>query len=89
MREPLRALLLAAPGSGRLTGPEVLSGGATHPVCGDEVEVDLRVADERVRDYRWRASGCPATTATAAAAIWTASPIANTRAAMWPPARIA
>lgn len=65
---PLRAVMLAAEGVGRLEGDAVRSGRAEHPVCGDVVEVDLSLADGRVAELRWRASGCPATTAVCAAA---------------------
>lgn len=69
----LRALAAAAPGAGRIDGAasataSLCSGRGEHPVCGDEVEVDLAVDGGRVVDLRWRAKGCPATYAVAAAA---------------------
>lgn len=68
MREPLRRLMVEASGTGSLEGAGVRTGRAEHPVCGDEVEVDLAIVDGRVERYAWRASGCPATVAVAAAA---------------------
>ena len=67
----------AAPGAGRLDGGGVLRGAASHPVCGDELAVELRVVDGAVVDYRWQASGCPATLAVpaAAASIWSGCPV--------------
>lgn len=64
----LRALATAAVGAGALTGESVGSGRGEHPVCGDEVEVDVRVGQGRIEDLRWRANGCPATFAVAAVA---------------------
>lgn len=66
----LRALMQGAAGAGRLeaeAGNPVFRGRAEHPVCGDEVEVDLHVVDGRIHDLRWRAQGCPATHAVASA----------------------
>ncbi len=68
MSEALRALLRQAPGAGELSGPDVRVGRATHPVCGDEVELFLRVQQDTVVDLAWRARGCPACVAVAAAA---------------------
>lgn len=68
MSEALRALLQQAPGAGELSGPDVRVGSASHPVCGDEVEVFLRVQRDTVTDFAWRARGCPACVAVAAAA---------------------
>jgi len=69
----LRALAAAAPGAGRIEparGPaaSVSTGRGEHPVCGDEVEVDVAIEGGRLADLRWRAKGCPATYAVAAAA---------------------
>lgn len=69
----LAALAAAAKGAGRIegenpTGAAVGTGRAEHPVCGDEVEVDLAVDGGRIVDLRWRAHGCPATYAVAAVA---------------------
>jgi len=66
--DALRDLLRSAPGAGELTGPDVRTGTASHPVCGDEVEVFLRVADGVIAEFAWRARGCPACVAVAAAA---------------------
>jgi len=68
MKDSLRRVMIAAPGAGRLAGVDVRTGRAEHPVCGDEVEVDFDLRDGVVQEFRWRASGCPATTAVAAAA---------------------
>jgi NifU-like protein involved in Fe-S cluster formation len=64
----LRAVLLASVGAGALTGDDVRTGSAEHPVCGDRTEVDVRLVDGRIAELRWRASGCPATQAVAATA---------------------
>ena len=60
--------MIAAEGAGELGGEGVGSGRASHPVCGDEVAVDVRLAGEVIEDLAWRASGCPACVAVAAAA---------------------
>jgi NifU-like protein involved in Fe-S cluster formation len=39
-----------------------------HPVCGDLLEVDCRIDEGLIQDFAWRARGCPATVAVAAAA---------------------
>lgn len=67
--EALRRLAIEAPGAGALEGPGVLSGTANHPVCGDQLEVTLRLQGGRIEAMRWRASACPATMAVAAAAV--------------------
>ncbi len=64
----LRALATAAVGAGQLTGAGVGCGRSEHPVCGDEVEVDVQLAGDRIAALRWRAHGCPATVAVAAVA---------------------
>jgi NifU-like protein involved in Fe-S cluster formation len=51
-----------------LSGASVLSGAAEHPVCGDRLELDCRVELGNVTEFAWRAEGCPATMAVAAAA---------------------
>jgi NifU-like protein involved in Fe-S cluster formation len=69
----LRALATKAEGAGRFDANDVsahciVAGRGEHPVCGDEVEVDLLLDGDRIVDLRWRAHGCPATYAVAAAA---------------------
>jgi NifU-like protein involved in Fe-S cluster formation len=75
----LRQLSLAAEGSGDLVGDGVRRGSAGHPVCGDQVELSLRVVDGCIDALRWRASGCPAAMAVAALAAkaLAGKPIAN------------
>jgi NifU-like protein involved in Fe-S cluster formation len=75
----LRALLIAAPGAGRLDGADVATGTAEHPACGDRLEIDLRVRDGKVDALAWRASACPATTAVAcvAATVLPGQPLAS------------
>lgn len=63
----LRAVMLAAEGAGALPAPAG-QGAAEHPVCGDLIEVDVQLRDGVIDDLRWRASGCPASMAVAAAA---------------------
>lgn len=67
--EALRRLAIEAPGAGALEGPDVRSGAASHPVCGDQLEVTVRLQAGRIEAMRWRASACPATLAVAAAAV--------------------
>lgn len=64
----LKRLLLLGEGSGELTGAGVQRGMAEHPVCGDLVELTVRVRDGRIDELRWRASGCPAAMAVTALA---------------------
>lgn len=66
--DALRRVMLAADGAGELEGGDVVSASSEHPVCGDMIEVDLRLRDGLVADLAWRAHGCPATMAVAAAA---------------------
>lgn len=68
MSELLRRVMIAAEGAGTLTGAGVKSGRAEHPVCGDEVAVDVRWTGEVIEEIAWRARGCPACLAVAAAA---------------------
>jgi NifU-like protein involved in Fe-S cluster formation len=64
----LRALIAAASGAGALEGPAVGRGRGEHPVCGDAVEVDVRLQAGTIAELRWRAQGCPACFAVAAVA---------------------
>ena len=68
MTPELRRILTEAEGAGELEGQDVLEGCSEHPVCGDIVSVWCRVQDGVVVDFAWRAEGCPATIAVAAAA---------------------
>lgn len=68
MSAALRSLLQRAPGAGDLAGADVRIGRAEHPVCGDEVEVSIRVQAGCITELAWRARGCPASVAVAAAA---------------------
>ncbi len=68
MSPALRSLLQRAPGAGDLAGTDVRVGRAEHPVCGDEVELSVRVRAGRIAELAWRARGCPASVAVAAAA---------------------
>ncbi|MBM3974565.1 MAG: hypothetical protein FJ301_10750 [Planctomycetes bacterium] len=64
----LRDVLTAGLGVGELVGSGVAVGRAEHPVCGDQVELSLRLEGGVVREARWRAAGCPAAMACAALA---------------------
>ena len=66
--DALRRVMLAAEGAGELSGDDVHRGRAEHPVCGDVVQVDVRVTKGTVAELAWRATGCPACMAVAAAA---------------------
>lgn len=64
----LREVLQRADGVGECEGPDVVTGAAEHPVCGDRVQLSVQRRDGRVLQLRWRAEGCPATLAVAALA---------------------
>jgi NifU-like protein involved in Fe-S cluster formation len=64
----LLAVLQAGAFAGDCVGDNVVVGRAEHPVCGDEVQLSLRVVDGCVQEAAWRAQGCPATLAVAALA---------------------
>ena len=64
----LLAVLQAGAFAGDCVGNHVVVGRAEHPVCGDEVQMGLRVVDGCVLEAAWRAQGCPATLAVAALA---------------------
>ena len=66
--DALRRVMLAADGAGELEGDDVICASSEHPVCGDWIEVDLRLRDGVITDLAWRAQGCPAAMAVAAAA---------------------
>jgi NifU-like protein involved in Fe-S cluster formation len=66
--EALRAVMVAADGAGTLAGAGVRCGRAEHPICGDVVEVHVRANSGAIEALAWRASGCPACLAVAAAA---------------------
>ena len=66
--ESLRERARRGIGAGDCEGPDVVRGAAEHPVCGDRVELSLRVHDGVVQELRWRAAGCPAVFAVAALA---------------------
>ncbi len=40
----------------------------TNPVCGDTMQLMIRVADDRVIESRWKTLGCPAAIATSSIA---------------------
>lgn len=63
--ERLRQVLLEATAG---TVAEGRSGRATHPVCGDEVELSVRSEAGCAVAIGWQARGCPAAMATAALA---------------------
>lgn len=65
MSEKLRDLARRAPGAGRLTGAAHRAR-VEHPICGDELEVDVQLDGDRITAVAWRARGCPATMAVAA-----------------------
>lgn len=66
--ERLRAVLQRGLLVGDCSGAEVRTGHAEHPVCGDQVQLSLRLLDGRIAELRWRAAGCPASMAVAALA---------------------
>lgn len=66
--EALKAVLERGFGVGELTGEDVGSGFAEHPICGDRVQLSVQHAGGVVHAVRWRADGCPASMAIAALA---------------------
>lgn len=64
----LRLLLGRNERVGECAGAGVRSGVAEHPVCGDQVQLSVRLEAGRLLDVRWRAAGCPASMAVAALA---------------------
>ncbi|MFT4514281.1 MAG: hypothetical protein ACI89X_000794 [Planctomycetota bacterium] len=68
VKEALKAVLERGFGVGELTGENVGSGFAEHPICGDRVQLSVRHEDGVVHEVRWRADGCPASMAIAALA---------------------
>jgi NifU-like protein involved in Fe-S cluster formation len=55
-------------GAGDLDEPGVGRGVASHPVCGDQLQLTVQCRADVVTAVRWRAAACPATTAVAALA---------------------
>jgi NifU-like protein involved in Fe-S cluster formation len=64
----LHEVLVRGEGAGACAGEGVRSAGATHPVCGDHVELSVRRSGAMILEVRWRAAGCPAAMAVAALA---------------------
>lgn len=64
----LRQLLGRHERVGECVGAGARHGVAEHPVCGDQVQLSVRVDGGRLCDVRWRAAGCPASMAVAALA---------------------
>lgn len=64
----LRDVMMRAAGAGSLAGDGVAVGAAEHPVCGDRIELSVRLTGGVVAELRWRAHGCPAAMAVAALA---------------------
>jgi NifU-like protein involved in Fe-S cluster formation len=65
----MRELVRAGVGCGELGAAATGRARAEHPVCGDELELEVVVdGDGRLERLAWRASGCPATLAVAAVA---------------------
>jgi NifU-like protein involved in Fe-S cluster formation len=80
----LLSVLQAGAGAGDCEGDGVVVGCANHPVCGDEVQMSLRVVAGSVQEVKWRAQGCPATLAVAALAalVLRAVPVASVAATL-------
>lgn len=64
----LREVLVRGEGAGECSGPHAVTGAAEHPVCGDLVQLSVRVERAAIVELRWRADGCPASMAVAALA---------------------
>jgi NifU-like protein involved in Fe-S cluster formation len=78
----LRRAAEQAVGAGRLD--EAATGHAEHPVCGDELAVDVRVRGGQIEALAWRARGCPATLAVAGCLhdAWVGSSVDDAAAAL-------
>jgi nitrogen fixation NifU-like protein len=50
--------------AGRIEKPDI-SAADTNPLCGDRVEIDLKLDGERVREVRFRGRGCAISQASA------------------------
>lgn len=61
----VRRLVAELPNSGRLPGSA--SARVENPICGDVLELYLALADGRVAESRFQATGCPAAIAAGAA----------------------
>lgn len=64
----LREVLERGAGVGVFDEPDARVGRAEHPVCGDRVQLSVRLTGDRVLGVRWQAAGCPASMALAALA---------------------
>jgi NifU-like protein involved in Fe-S cluster formation len=64
----LREVLVRGDGAGECSGPHAAVGAAEHAVCGDRVQLSVRVERGAIVEARWRADGCPASMAVAALA---------------------
>jgi nitrogen fixation NifU-like protein len=53
--------------AGELEHPDGV-GVRTNPVCGDTMQLMIRVADGRIAEARWKTVGCPAAIATSSIA---------------------
>ena len=53
--------------AGELESPDGV-GVRTNPVCGDTMQLMIRVADGRIAEARWKTLGCPAAIATSSIA---------------------
>lgn len=78
----LRRAAEQALGAGRLD--DAASGRAEHPICGDELAVDVRVRDGQIEALAWRARGCPATLAVAGCLhdAWVGARVADAASAL-------
>lgn len=78
----LRRAAERALGAGRLD--DASSGRAEHPICGDELAVDVRVRGGRIEALAWRARGCPATLAVAGCLhdAWVGASVSDVAAAL-------
>ena len=53
--------------AGEMENPDGV-GVRTNPVCGDTMQLMIRVADGRIAESRWKTVGCPAAIATSSIA---------------------
>lgn len=80
----LREVLVRGEGAGECVGADAVVGTAEHPVCGDQVQLSLRLGNGAIVELRWRAAGCPASMAVAALAakVLVGVPVAAAPAAL-------
>ena len=58
--DAFKNILADPPNAGTLDSPDAFADG-TNPVCGDRLQLSLRITDDRITHARFLAYGCPPT----------------------------